>query len=406
MAGAGTYGSVWLFNISSGPMLILKIVSYRSYSKTGVRVNPISKDRPENVEFIIWSMLWKIFDRNKRMPKHVIIPYDSFVCSTKDSRFQMFIDTLKEKMFEHYYLTPSDSSSSDSSTKNNGLMNFLFRKKKSVTKPQIKRKDYDKVIRSFNSPFFRLTITEYADKGRLDEFVDENTSLYIYKILLFQIIISLAYIHKYFPSFRHNDLHSGNILVKTWKEDLYYKFDDKTYHLANPKIFILINDFDFATAKGVENIKDAELHTRIDSSYSDIHRILFSIFDMYDDGPTGLIPNPVIEFISRHIPLQIRTKYFYKQLIEWSKEKSYNWNPEDHIAIKLLDDKLFSSFIVNSKSSTIPHYFSASPMENKEDICSRWNRNKKINPLTNRKIKKNSIAYKELDHLCRTYKYQ
>jgi hypothetical protein len=74
------------------------------------------------------------------------------------------------------------------------------------------------------------------------------------KTIVFQVLITLMNIQKEFPSFKHNDLHLGNILV-----DLAYKKSGTTqydnFYVPNIGLRALINDYGFATMDSVPNPK-------------------------------------------------------------------------------------------------------------------------------------------------------
>lgn len=151
----------------------------------------------------------------------------------------------------------------------------------------------DFVCKNLENVMTRYTIVEKASMDLYDflEFRKKEKDINdeLVRNILFQIIYTLRIIQKRFPTFRHNDLHGGNILVfldKNWKEkktDHYIKYtvDGNDYYVPYMGFRIALWDFDFSTINGfIENVKTEELarlHKSTQSEknkYSDLYKVL------------------------------------------------------------------------------------------------------------------------------------
>jgi hypothetical protein len=117
---------------------------------------------------------------------------------------------------------------------------------------QCKYKNYD-VICSY-------LITELADEGDLKSWLKKERAPYELFVMFFQIFAGLYALRKYF-NIIHNDLHTGNILVKKIpidKEKPYLKYiiDGKKYYIPNIGYIFMIWDFGYAQIPGVLEISE------------------------------------------------------------------------------------------------------------------------------------------------------
>ena len=96
-----------------------------------------------------------------------------------------------------------------------------------------------------------FSIIEWADKGTLKDNWSEGLKIKDhFTIFLFQLLYTLSIIRETYPSFRHQDLHSENILVSsTNNKDGYFKYtiQTKTYYIPDCGFQIKIWDFDRST---------------------------------------------------------------------------------------------------------------------------------------------------------------
>lgn len=127
---------------------------------------------------------------------------------------------------------------------------------------------------------------------KMSDINDEIILQIILRSIMFQLIYTLAVIQDKYPSFRHNDLHAGNILVSQIPikdENEYFKFiyKDKTFYMPNTGIIIKLIDF------GRSNIKDIfnndyidnsimKVYTNIDASINRKSDLLMLINDLYE----------------------------------------------------------------------------------------------------------------------------
>jgi len=102
-----------------------------------------------------------------------------------------------------------------------------------------------------------VTYYEFFNGGSLDFWLprhQKKLTLNNYKTILFQTLYTLRAIYKVHPQFRHHDLHSGNIMVRT--EGIpsrgYTPYGTK-YSIKNDGIFTAIGDFGFSSSPSNPN---------------------------------------------------------------------------------------------------------------------------------------------------------
>ena len=102
-----------------------------------------------------------------------------------------------------------------------------------------------------------VTYYEFYNGGSLDFWLprhQKKLTLNNYKTILFQTLYTLRAIYKVHPQFRHHDLHSGNIMVRT--EGIpsrgYTPYGTK-YSIKNDGIFTAIGDFGFSSSPSHPN---------------------------------------------------------------------------------------------------------------------------------------------------------
>lgn len=180
----------------------------------------------------------------------------------------------------------------------------------------------------YGKSYYRYLMAERAN-GDLNTYIktilldkDEGTVAEkdaIWKSILFQIISVLYIIQLKYPNFRHNDLHSGNILyfLVSSENNFEYILNGTKFVIPNIGVRIAIWDFDFSSIAGdLDNIKVLELQNqefgiRPEANYyTDMHKILntlLSTLKTRQQYPNGLyIPKQVIEFLERVIPKEVR----------------------------------------------------------------------------------------------------
>lgn len=265
----------------------IKVCAY-SKDEYGSKYDP---GRPENVEISVLAMLSNLM-LNKVTP-HLVMPLGVFHTS-----IQYFADT---SIIDGY-------------------------------DPKLKKFDmYRKFIKRYNKRrfdnFVSVLIVEWCNGGDLLDYIKCNykkMTLSTWKILILQLLITLAKIHERYPTFRHNDMKANNILVQitddnlaTNKNKIHYRYDIQKFVFAVPDIGISIKiwDFDFASIDGkIENNKvnsewTHEMNiTNKPNKYYDMHYFFNSLMsNKFLPKYEEMIPVEIIQFVKRIIPDKYRT---------------------------------------------------------------------------------------------------
>jgi hypothetical protein len=276
---SGSTGSIFRSVYPEGsnkPDFCMKVCFYPKKEQYG---SMYDVRRPENCELIMLKLL-SSFVVNKQTP-HIILSYFSFTTSAKP---------------------------------------FLNLAKKNI----VNNKRYDAFLQKYkDNEYYQnvsIVISEFANGGDLLQYLRNNykkLKTKEWRIIFFQLLSTLAVIQAKYPTFRHNDLKSNNILVQltdsTITNNKYlYKVNNETYVVPNIGISIKIIDFDFSSIKGVvENSKvDAEWTNRINISsemnrYYDVHYFFNTLtrkgfFPEFWTEPE--IPTKIKDFVNRIIP--------------------------------------------------------------------------------------------------------
>lgn len=208
----------------------------------------------------------------------------------------------------------------------------------------------------------RYIVSEIADYGDLYGFIALNYKKWnrkplVWKTIFFQILHTLAVIHRYFPNFLHNDLKPNNILVRSTRsipftklddvmneEDItdyfQYEFGEKVFYIPDFGFQLLLWDFDFSCIAGkIDNDKvllmiseeDANL-TVHKNRYYDI-AMCFGWFKKYFGDH---IPDDLYDWMNDEIlPYYIHTSYVDERVLE---------NTEFTTPEKLLHTNIFDVF--------------------------------------------------------------
>jgi hypothetical protein len=85
---------------------------------------------------------------------------------------------------------------------------------------------------------FSCDMTKYLTRSSFDE-----TTL---RMLIFQVLYTVAAMQRLLPGWRHNDLSTNNVLIKKIRQPVAssYALGSATFHTQTP-IFVAINDYDF-----------------------------------------------------------------------------------------------------------------------------------------------------------------
>lgn len=240
--------------------------------------------RPENAELAMLKLL-SYFVINCHTP-HLVLPIGTF-----NTNIKTFVNLAKYKIIEN-------------------------------TK-------YDQFVKRFKQGEFHnevsVLISEWANGGDLLDYIKNNyktMTVKEWRVILFQILSTLAVIHEKYPGFRHNDLKANNILVQKLTpkgRDSFYSYyiNDNGYLVPNTGVLIKVWDFDFACIPGiVENSKvTAEWTNKINvkpvmNRYYDVHYFFNTLtkkgfFPQLFDAPE--VDPKVKQFVRRMVPLELAT---------------------------------------------------------------------------------------------------
>jgi serine/threonine protein kinase len=291
----------------------VKIVAYPKRENYG-DMNDV--ERPENAELIMLRTL-SYFVCNQQTP-HIVLPIATF-----NTEIKPFINLIREN------------------AKGNKKFDEFMKK--------YKHGDYyDKIS---------VLISEWANGGDLLDYIRANykiMTLKEWRVMFFQILSSLAVIHKKYPSFRHNDMKANNILLqisdnKSNDTKYRYKVNGMEYMVPNIGIQIKLWDFDFACIPGiVDNAKvDAEWTKKINiksqmNRYYDVHYFFNTLtkkgfFDHFWDAKE--IPQKVKEFVRRVVPEKYAEGEFVSERGRILVDKEYT-TPDEIIKIDPFFEKM------------------------------------------------------------------
>lgn len=149
---------------------------------------------------------------------------------------------------------------------------------------------------------------EYIDGKTLNEFLKGSVSREVYKSIMAQVLYNLYRIQKEFPSFRHHDLHGGNIIIKKVPvADVKISLPGRLYTISNAGVEPVIIDFGFSTMTGIKNPlveseerKNIGIYKKSPKSY-DVHYFLITIFSIVNP-PSNEVQSYVRSFITKILP--------------------------------------------------------------------------------------------------------
>lgn len=320
--------------------LAVKIVPYVSFLSL-----PITDPRrPENVEATIAEMLCKTLPD---FP-HVMVFMKSFIC-----------DKQKHPVFRQ------------------AMDDLLLQSDKLKEEPDL-----------FDYRHYRVSLMEFADLGSLYDLllnpdypgIRDPAAL---EDIFLQLVVSLACIQDKFPTFRHHDLHLGNVLMRSHAMLRTYTTPAGVFESKLPGA-LLINDFD--SAQILPQVVNSKLEFFFgpdfaSSQYYDVH-LFFNFFHSEDIVP----PGDARKFMDKVVPEFIRgfAVYMKKDTLEtkrygpqWPEQidavteelepqgwvciisthrfivpesklkplfEKHNFNPEDFYPARLLFDPFFARF--------------------------------------------------------------
>lgn len=167
---------------------------------------------------------------------------------------------------------------------------------KSISK-EIDANDGDELYILVTEMYFESkTLSDYLDEHAND--MDEEK----WRVLLFQVIYSLAKLHHRFNNFRHNMLNLDSILViekKSSASGNAYKLGETSFKVPNGGFDIKIKDFMYANTS--DYVKNTDAPATKDNPYYDLHYFLNSLYFKIKEKNIKLIDN-VQNFINGLLP--------------------------------------------------------------------------------------------------------
>ena len=205
--------------------------------------------------------------------------------------------------------------------------------------------------------------SEYANNGTLKSFLRNNKTNLLpihFRTIITQILYNLYRIQKKYPTFRHHDLHTENILINTTSPSRVrlFKVNNSTLKVHDIGLHALISDFGLSTMKGLKNPEvddDPELQYKTSSGiYRNSHNmydIQYILNILRQEIKVSGIKSGIeaVQFIERVIP----SEYLGK---ESSKIKNFRLraSPLGHPNLpsfkQVFNDRFFSPY----KKASIP----------------------------------------------------
>jgi len=203
--------------------------------------------------------------------------------------------------------------------------------------------------------------TEYANNGNLKEYMKNNSKKLLpihYRSIVTQVLYTLYKIHNKYPTFRHNDLHTENVLVNTTLKPpkaKMYKIGNTSLKIHDIGLQTLISDFGLSTLKGfkcppIDN--DITFYKSKYGIFRDSHPMYdvhFFLNDVY--ASTNNIPNAVE--IRQFIERILKPEYIGKEsskVLEWRLRSSPLGHPNLPTFKQIFNDRFFSPY----KKSMVP----------------------------------------------------
>jgi hypothetical protein len=176
-----------------------------------------------------------------------------------------------------------------------------------------------------------MLISEFVEGGSLDNWIfetyenDGEISNEQWKILVFQLIYTIAIIQKYYKMM-HNDFHYGNILIDNTIEKggyIVYEINGKTFYIKNTGIIPKIWDFEFCMTYS-DKIPDNYPNKFIVGKYEydrKTHVTLNAIKESDDDSDDFNVPFNYNEVYDLHYFLtSLLDLYISQELFDWILE--------------------------------------------------------------------------------------
>jgi len=208
--------------------------------------------------------------------------------------------------------------------------------------------DYDKnVIRQYN---------EYATSDNFYNWAEQNHSDELWLNALFQIMVSVLAIKRYFNMI-HTDLHLKNILIHKVNPGGYWTYiiNDRKYYLPNLGYIFLLSDFGYAWIPqklGVpSHYKNIMQHTTVNGR--NIYDIIILIKSLKN---IGTVPKSIIDILEQTFPKTefiIFTKEYYEKIVnELDKKQTITIHKSPNVEQKSSVKRMHKYIIENYNTLT------------------------------------------------------
>ena len=184
----------------------------------------------------------------------------------------------------------------------------------------------------------------------ISKYIDTRYNFALFKTLMFQVVHCLYVITKKYPSFRHNDLHLGNILMKykPFKFNQYHKYvvNGKIYYVPFYGVYARICDFGFSSTNEIASqmVNDRSLmyYRHKNDMLLLLHQIYTSLHEtkllFFEDTITKFLktiePNKTYENLNTNYVREVEDKiYTYEEMLEHTFVQ-YKELPETGIVTK------------------------------------------------------------------------
>lgn len=144
---------------------------------------------------------------------------------------------------------------------------------------------------------FASNMTKYLVAAKYDE--------HMLRAMIFQVLYTLAALQKRLPGFRHNDLSTNNVLVKTLRSKplISYTFGGHTFYVASSTL-VALSDYDFTNVPGHKGLVNERV-------YSGKYKVDGKKNDSYD---THFFLKSVAKCIQRQVAKYPKTTAFLRRL--------------------------------------------------------------------------------------------
>ena len=202
---------------------------------------------------------------------------------------------------------------------------------------------------------YSIIYTEYANSGSLTNFIKENIKtlrpIHL-RTIVTHILFNLYRIHKRYPSFRHHDLHTENVLISTnvkAKGIRRFKVEDTILKVHDIGIEASLNDYGFSSINGIPNpeIDSGDFKRKHgiyrESNYMyDVHFFLNSMRHFLK-GEKIYVGAETIQFIERILPPDYLGQTTYK-----INDFRLRASPVGHVSLptfkQIFNDRYFSPY--------------------------------------------------------------